>query len=87
MKFPPNQDLPSSAARNASRGGTIPTGLPSASIKRTSSTLLICSLTRARSLSRLFYTEMLTLQLGLNTTFCSNFPLHHVANFSIVITT
>jgi len=43
---------PSSAARNASRVDTIPAWLPSASIKRTSGTL-ICSLIRARSLSRL----------------------------------
>ena len=44
---------PSSAARNASRVDTIPAWLPSTSIKRTSGTL-ICSLIRARSLSRLF---------------------------------
>jgi len=44
---------PSSAARSASRVDTIPAWLPSTSIKRTSGTL-ICSLIRARSLSRLF---------------------------------
>ena len=44
---------PSSAARRASRVDTIPTWLPSTSIKRTSGTL-ICSLILARSLSRLF---------------------------------
>ena len=44
---------PSSAIRNASRVETTPAWLPSTSIKRTSGTL-ICSLIRARSLSRLF---------------------------------
>lgn len=42
----------SSAALKASRVDTTPTWLPSASIKRTSGTV-ICSLIRARSFSRL----------------------------------
>lgn len=43
----------SSAAYKACRNDNTPAWLPSASIKRTSGTL-ICSLIRARSLSRLF---------------------------------
>lgn len=48
----------SSARRKAEEVVTIPSCSPSGPIKRTSETLLISSLMRARSLSRLFETVM-----------------------------